>query len=142
MLDVEVGTGADAFEAVAPNQRVDFILGPQGGGNIDGYHVWFALKVSGVLEAHGLPVDLQLLEPTTREILARNRQIVDLTPAGDGTWTVAGIAVRMSSCCADRNRPMLMHADVTELYRAEGTDERPIIGDHDCLDETLASICL
>jgi hypothetical protein len=39
VADLELGTGINGFEALAEDQTVDIIFGPQGG-----YHIWAALR--------------------------------------------------------------------------------------------------
>ena len=42
-LDVELGTGQESFLAIADNDPVDIIFGPQGG-----HHIWGAVRVRGM----------------------------------------------------------------------------------------------
>src|SRR5262245_176680 len=41
---VEVGTGSTQFEPLTEGQVVDFIAGPQGGGQFFGFHIWFGAR--------------------------------------------------------------------------------------------------
>ncbi|MBI2375479.1 MAG: hypothetical protein HYV07_15900 [Deltaproteobacteria bacterium] len=135
---VEVGTGFEAFEPLP--EVIPLSLGPQGGGRIEGYHIWGAVRTKGV-EPNGLRVLFMILDAETRSAHARTERLVDLQPVGDGRFVAYGFAPRLHDCCLVRGTSILIHAQVIDSKGGTAWDEKEALAEPVCADSTGADIC-
>ncbi|MBI4816542.1 MAG: hypothetical protein HY791_09790 [Deltaproteobacteria bacterium] len=137
---VEVGTGYERFEELTEDQEIRLTLGPQGGGPIEGYHIWSAVRTSG-LEPGGLRVLFTILDAETRSVHARTERLVDLQPTADGRFVAYGFAPRLHDCCVVRGTSILMHAEVIDSGGMAAWDEKRVRAAAMCSDGQGGDVC-
>lgn len=118
---VRIGTGLDRFEPLTPGQKVDFVRGPQGGGQFFGFHVWHAARLEGY------PFDVarvrfELHEAESGEQRAFVERNTALERDGDGK-VVFGVAPQVDDCCRVDRKEVIMRVLIESPDAPFGEDE-------------------
>jgi hypothetical protein len=135
--EVEVGTGEDGFAPVEVDQAIDPVLGPQGGGRFEGYHVTSAVRTRG-LDRTMARVTFRLLAEDGAEV-GRQVRVFDLERRG-ADLVAYGVRPRLTDCCLVAGKPMTMAVEVIDREGREGRDERRVVAGP-CLDDRGRSVC-
>jgi hypothetical protein len=135
--EVEVGTGEDGFLPVADGEEVPLVLGPQGGGRLEGYHVTSAVRTRG-LERRQARVTFRLLDEAGAEVGAQVR-VFDLERRGEDA-VAYGVRPRVADCCRVAGRPMSLEVEVEDQAGRTGRDARRVVAGP-CLDDRGRGIC-
>lgn len=118
---VQIGTGLDRFEPLTPGQEVDFVRGPQGGGQFFGFHVWHAARLEGY------PFDVARVRFELHEVESgEQRAFVERNTAlevdGDGK-VVFGFAPQIDDCCRVDRKDVIMRVFIESPDAPFGGDE-------------------
>lgn len=135
---VEVGTGRDQYESLADGETVEIVLGPQGGGRVNGYHIWGGLKVVG-FQPERARVSFTILDASTRELRASQTRVVTLEPSSDG-FVAYGLAPRIMDCCDVEGRSVIMRGEIEDAAGKRGSDER-VVRASTCVTGSGAPLC-
>lgn len=118
---VQVGTGQERFESLEEGAVVPLVAGPQGGGRLGGYHIWYGVRTEG-FEPRGMELELSLLDAATRDVITRQTRTLSLLPSGPA-FAAWGIAVIMEDCCTVTDREVLMRVSIRDARGLTGEDE-------------------
>lgn len=135
----EVGTGADVFEPLTEGQVVALTLGPQGGGRYRGYHIWSAVRVSGVAHQR-VAARFELIHVRTSSVVGSSDRMFNLQPSGDA-YVAYGVAPWISDCCLLRNEAVRMRVDLTDSRGARCVAEQTVTAADRCPDPDGRDIC-
>ncbi len=129
---VEVGTGRDFFQSLDEAGQVDIILGPQGGGRVEGYHIWGGARFVG-FASQGALVRMRYYLDSDGALLADQERRQNLQPS-QGTFVTYGFAPRLSDCCLAEGQMVRMRVDITDMNGNTGSDERAVMTRGVCED--------
>jgi hypothetical protein len=136
-VQVEIGVGEDGFMPVVEDQRVELVLGPQGGGRFEGHHVSVAVRTRG-LSPLGVKLTFRLLAEDRTEVAVQPR-VFDLARRGDDL-VAYGVRPRVSDCCLVAERALYLAVEAEDAEGKKGSDERRVRAGP-CLDERGVSRC-
>jgi hypothetical protein len=119
-LAVDLGTGTDAFAALADGGAVSVVTGPQGG-----HHIWVAVRV------HDTTVtDVKMNLTATEEDGFGAGEVatvaVTLLPDGDAR-TITGERLFVDSFHLDAGQRLVLHADVVATDGRHGSARRLVV---------------
>lgn len=118
---VEVGTGQNEFVALGVLDRIDIVLGPQGG-----YHVWGAVRVTGMNPSR-IAVDLSVvLVGTPSETLSISPYRLTLLRVGSAYEWYGLLGFVPDPQRAD-GREVMLTMDVKDTAGRAGSDARRVI---------------
>lgn len=117
---VRIGTGQDMFQPLTENQMVELSQGTQGGGRLEGYHIWSAVRVKGFNPSQAL-VEFRIIDETGT-VQAQQERLLSLQPTGE-FHDAFGIAPRIMDCCAVADKPVTMAVQIEDMDGLTGTDE-------------------
>ncbi len=129
---VQIGTGLDRFEALTEDQVLPLQVGPQGGGRIEGYHIYSAVRVKGYA-SDNLLATFQILDANRQIQAEQARQFPRLQPDGDA-FVAYAVAPRVMDCCVVENQPVYLRVEVEDTNGLTGSDEMRVVAGPICED--------
>ncbi len=138
VMNVEIGTGVEAFEALTEGEMIPIQLGPQGGGQYGGFHVWHAVRVHD-LDPTDITLNFRVYLASTNEEIASQERRADLLPSSGG-WIAYGIAPPFTDCCLAEDHDIVMTVLVTDSTGKTGSDRRTVHAEL-CKDFSGVSVC-
>jgi len=129
---VQIGTGLDRFEALSEDQVLPLQVGPQGGGRIEGYHIYSAVRVKGYA-TNNLLATFRILDANRQVQAEQARQFPRLQPEGDA-FVAYAVAPRVMDCCVVENQPVYLSVEVEDINGLTGSDEMRVVAGPICED--------
>lgn len=138
---VEIGTGLDQFQPIVEDQVLPLQVGPQGGGRFEGYHIFAAVRVTG-MDPVELLATFQILSEAGAVEAEQSRQFPRLQPEGDA-YVAFAVAPRLADCCQVEDAPIILRVEVTDRAGRTGSDARRVRAGPMCEDQDQpgASVC-
>lgn len=129
---VQIGTGLDRFESLTEDQVLPLQVGPQGGGRIEGYHIFSAVRVKGYA-TNNLLATFRILDANRQVQAEQARQFPRLQPDGDA-FVAYAVAPRVMDCCVVENQPVYLSVEVEDTNGLTGSDEMRVVAGPICED--------
>ena len=137
---IVIGTGEIGFEPITENQTLPLILGPQGTGRIEGYHLWGAVRTRGLDNSERITLNFDLTRVSDELVVAQSQWEKKLQPTVDGDEFYA-LPVIVSDCCDVRGQMLQLSVTATDKKAQTVTDTIQIRAGDRCGDVDGREIC-
>jgi hypothetical protein len=100
-VDIELGTGQYGFTEVTDDVELPLVLGPQGTGRLNGYHVWGAVRTSQLDASERVNLKFSITRKSDGALMAMSEWAKKLQPSAKGDEFYA-LTIILSDCCEAR----------------------------------------
>jgi len=104
---IELGTGDLQFTKIVANTELPLVLGPQGTGRIEGYHVWGAVRTTALDGSQRINLNFSIERVSDGAQMAMSQWEKKLQPTREGHVFYA-LPIILFDCCEARGQMLKM----------------------------------